>query len=48
MRWADASAAAAFLERFLENVDGKEVEWCHLDIAGTCISKEMGCTGFGV
>ena len=49
MRWADASNAAAFLERFLEKrSDGSDVQWAHLDIAGTCINKEMGCTGFGV
>ena len=48
-RWADASNAAAFLERFLEKrPDGTVVEWAHLDIAGVCISKEMGCTGFGM
>lgn len=39
-RWADASAGAALLERFLEKrKDGGEVEWAHLDIAGTCIDK---------
>jgi len=46
---ADASNAAAFLERFLEknpNTD-KVPAWAHLDIAGTCINKTMGCTGFG-
>lgn len=49
MRWADGSNAAAFLEQFLEKRDdGKDVEWAHLDIAGTCINKEIGCTGFGV
>jgi len=48
IRYADASNAAAFLERFLENgSDGKPVEWAHLDIAGTCIEKNQ-CTGFGV
>lgn len=47
-RWADASAAAAFLERFLEKrTDGGEVKWAHLDIAGTCFDKQSGCTGFG-
>jgi leucyl aminopeptidase len=49
IRYADASNAAAFLERFLEKrEDGTDVEWAHLDIAGVCISKEMGCTGFGL
>ena len=48
IRWADASNAAAFLERFLEKrANGDEVQWAHLDIAGTCHSKEQGCTGFG-
>ena len=47
-RWADSSAAAAFLERFLEKrPDGSDVKWAHLDIAGTCIDKKIGCTGFG-
>ncbi len=47
-RWADASAGAAFLERFLEKQpDGSETKWAHLDIAGTCIDKKTGCTGFG-
>jgi len=47
-RWADASAAAAFLERFLEKrSDGTITKWAHLDIAGTCIDKKIGCTGFG-
>jgi len=46
---ADASNAAAFLERFLEKdpKTGKNPTWAHLDIAGTCINKTMGCTGFG-
>lgn len=48
MKWADASNAAAFLERFLvEGKDGKNPKWAHLDIAGTCI-KANSCTGFGV
>ena len=46
-RYADASNAAAFLERFLvENSDGENPKWAHLDIAGTCIDKGT-CTGFG-
>jgi leucyl aminopeptidase len=47
-RYADASSAAAFLERFLEkNKESGEVpKWAHLDIAGTCIAKKQ-CTGFG-
>jgi len=44
-RYADASSAAAFLERFLDKPD--DIEWAHLDIAGTCINKKIGCTGFG-
>lgn len=46
---ADASNAAAFLERFLEKnpATDKVPAWAHLDIAGTCINKTMGCTGFG-
>lgn len=48
MRWADGSNAAAFLEQFLEKVNDETVEWAHLDIAGTCIDKKIGCTGFGV
>jgi len=50
-RYADASSAAAFLERFLEKPEGVEdakvPKWAHLDIAGTCINKKIGCTGFG-
>ena len=52
-RFADASSAAAFLESFLEkqgNEEGEEKKnpkWAHLDIAGTCINKKIGCTGFG-
>ena len=48
-RYADASSAAAFLETFLEKRDGtkKNPNWAHLDIAGTCINKKIGCTGFG-
>lgn len=52
-RYADASSAAAFLERFLEKRQaegekgGKNPKWAHLDIAGTCIDKKIGCTGFG-
>ena len=52
-RYADASSAAAFLESFLEKRDAAEGEekknpkWAHLDIAGTCINKKIGCTGFG-
>ena len=55
-RYADASSAAAFLESFLEkrrtggSDDGKKAKnpiWAHLDIAGTCINKKIGCTGFG-
>mmetsp|Transcript_12482 Transcript_12482/g.8701 ORF Transcript_12482/g.8701 Transcript_12482/m.8701 type:complete len:84 (+) Transcript_12482:1328-1579(+) len=44
-RYADASSAAAFLERFLDKP--KDIEWAHLDIAGTCINQKIGCTGFG-
>ena len=34
-RYADASNAAAFLERFLvENSNGENPKWAHLDIAG--------------
>lgn len=44
IKWGDGNHAAAFLERFLE----KDVKWAHLDIAGTCINKKIGCTGFGV
>ena len=29
-----------------KEVDSK-VKWAHLDIAGTCINKKIGCTGFG-
>lgn len=57
-RYADASSAAAFLQRFLEKskIDNKdddssqvekEPAWAHLDIAGTCIDKSGQCTGFG-
>lgn len=54
-RYADASAAAAFLESFLEKRTGgddsteakKNPKWAHLDIAGTGINKKIGCTGFG-
>ena len=47
-RYADASSAAAFLERFLEkDKEGKIPEWAHMDIAGTCITKDGTCTGFG-
>ena len=53
-RYADASSAAAFLESFLEKHTGgdasetkKNPKWAHLDIAGTCINKKIGCTGFG-
>lgn len=52
-RFADASSAAAFLESFLEKQDTegakekKDPKWAHLDIAGTCINKKIGCTGFG-
>ena len=51
-RYADASSAAAFLETFLEKQPQEEGEkknpnWAHLDIAGTCINKKIGCTGFG-
>ena len=52
-RYADASSAAAFLELFLEKrtvgegEDKKNPKWAHLDIAGTCINKKIGCTGFG-
>jgi leucyl aminopeptidase len=48
-RYADASSAAAFLERFLEkNKDTDKVpEWAHLDIAGTCIKTDGTVTGFG-
>ena len=56
-RYADASSAAAFLESFLEkrqvaedgeeNAKKKDPKWAHLDIAGTCINKKIGCTGFG-
>ena len=53
-RYADASSAAAFLESFLEKSRGdedsekpKNPKWAHLDIAGTCINKKIGCTGFG-
>merc|ERR1711937_411142 len=52
-RYADASSAAAFLETFLEKRQaegekgGKNPKWAHLDIAGTCIDKKIGCTGFG-
>ena len=50
-RYADASSAAAFLESFLEKqgeaAEKKNPKWAHLDIAGTCINKKIGCTGFG-
>ena len=53
-RYADASSAAAFLESFLEKNPAsddfekpKNPKWAHLDIAGTCINKKIGCTGFG-
>ena len=55
-RYADASSAAAFLESFLEKRSTgtnslteakKNPNWAHLDIAGTCINKKIGCTGFG-
>ena len=49
-RYADASSAAAFLESFLEKLPGEKKKnpmWAHLDIAGTCINKKIGCTGFG-
>ena len=52
-RYADASSAAAFLERFLEKRQseseeaGKNPKWAHLDIAGTCMDNKIGCTGFG-
>jgi len=49
-RYADASSAAAFIESFLEKRPGdekKNPKWAHLDIAGTCINKKIGCTGFG-
>jgi len=48
-RYADASSAAAFLESFLDKPKGekKNPKWAHLDIAGTCIDKKIGCTGFG-
>ena len=50
-RYADASSAAAFLESFLEKRTGteekKNPKWAHLDIAGTCINKKIGMTGFG-
>jgi leucyl aminopeptidase len=48
-RFADASSAAAFLERFLVKgvKSGETPKWAHMDIAGTCIDKKIGCTGFG-
>lgn len=50
-RYADASSAAAFIESFLEKQgEGdkkKNPKWAHLDIAGTCMNKKIGCTGFG-
>ena len=39
---ASSSQAAAFLERFLE----KDVEWIHLDIAGTS-NESSEATGYG-
>lgn len=49
-RYAGSSAAAAFLERFVN----KGVDWAHLDIAGAAMTSKPfsvythGCTGFGV
>lgn len=40
-RYAGASIAAAFIERFIN----KETEWIHLDIAGTSVNTKTGATG---
>ncbi len=36
-RWGGSIEAAEFLKNFVE----KNVEWCHIDIAGVCLDKEI-------
>jgi len=42
-RNAGSITAGAFLEHFVDDID-----WCHIDIAGTSISDKVGGTGYGV
>ena len=34
-RWGGACTAAGFLKQFVQDRDGKQIPWAHLDIAGT-------------
>ena len=34
-RWGGACTAAGFLKQFVQEKDGKQIPWAHLDIAGT-------------
>jgi leucyl aminopeptidase len=34
-RWGGACTAAAFLWQFIQERDGDNISWAHLDIAGT-------------
>lgn len=40
-RYAGASIAAAFIEKFID----KDTKWIHLDIAGTSVNSKTGATG---
>ena len=51
-RYADASAAAAFIECFLEkrtedDKRTKDPKWAHIDFSNTSWNSKVGCTGFG-
>ena len=34
-RWGGANTAAAFLKQFVQERDGEQIPWAHLDVAGT-------------
>ncbi|MCH2640909.1 MAG: hypothetical protein MKZ55_00330, partial [Candidatus Thalassarchaeum sp.] len=34
-RWGGACTAAGFLKQFVQERDGEQIPWAHLDIAGT-------------
>ena len=34
-RWGGSNTAAAFLKQFVPEVDGQQIPWAHMDIAGT-------------
>ena len=54
-RWGGANTAAAFLKQFVQERDGEQIPWAHMDIAGTAwgpkepeYQPKVGATGVAV